>query len=72
VIGCIGGGILAWNPNDLEAIFIDQLEHTINILRYAHGKIFFGTSDGEVKILDEESLSLVYEYKAHHPIHYET
>lgn len=46
VIGCVGGGIYAWNINDSEPIFIDQINHTINIIRYAHEKIFLGTSDG--------------------------
>jgi WD40 repeat protein len=73
VIGCVGGSLFAWNINDSDPILIDQLNnHTVNILRYAHEKIFIGTSDGEIKILEESNLSLFYEFKAHHPIHYET
>lgn len=73
VIGCIGGSLFAWNTIDEEPIFLDQLDNTtINILRYSHGKIFIGTSDGDIKILEDENLSLSYEFKAHHPILYDT
>lgn len=53
VIGCVGGSLFVWNTIDYEPIFIDQLNNTtVNILRYAHEKIFIGTSDGDIKILD--------------------
>lgn len=46
VIGTVGGSLYVWNMQDPEPIFIEQVDRTINILRYAHGKIFLGTSDG--------------------------
>jgi hypothetical protein len=53
LIGCIGGSLFAWNTDDIEPTFIDQLGNaTVNILRYAHGKVFIGTSNGEIKILN--------------------
>ena len=52
LIGCVGGSLFAWNLQDAQPFFLDQSDHSINILRYAHGKIFIGNSDGMVKILD--------------------
>ncbi len=61
MVGCVGGSLFAWNTNDIDATFIDQLDNnTVNILRYAHGKIFIGTSDGEIKIINEDNLALYY------------
>lgn len=53
VIGCVGGSLFAWNVNDFEPLFIDQTIATVNTLKYAHGKVFIGTSDGDIKILEE-------------------
>ena len=72
LIGCVGGSLFGWNIKNNQPIFIDQINGSVNILRYAHGKIFIGNSDGEIKILEENNLSLFYEFKAHHPIKYET
>jgi hypothetical protein len=46
VIGCVGGSMFAWNTIDAEPVFVDQSNSTVNTLKYAHGKIFIGTSDG--------------------------
>ena len=46
VIGCVGGSLFAWNIHDPEPIFLDQANATINTLKYAHGKVFIGNSNG--------------------------
>jgi hypothetical protein len=49
-----------------------QTDHTINILRALDSKIYAGVSDGMIKIFDSKTMKLVFEFKAHHPIHYAT
>ena len=71
-IGCVGGGLYIWRYGKAEANLVFQTEHTINILRALDSKIYAGISDGYIKIFDSESMSLVFDFKAHHPIHYTT
>ncbi len=46
VIGCVGGSLFVWNTHDPEPAFLDQLNTTVNVLKYAHEKIFIGNSNG--------------------------
>jgi WD40 repeat protein len=71
-IGCVGGGLFKWDFGAISANFLVQLDHTINILRALDKKIYAGISDGMIKIFDSSTMELIYEFKAHHPINYDT
>lgn len=71
-IGCVGGGLFIWRYGQPEADFVLQEDHTINIMRALDSKIYAGISDGSIKIFDSETMSSIFEFKAHHPIHYAT
>ena len=71
-IGCVGGNLFEWRFGSPSAVLIDQVEHSINILRAIDGKIYAGASDGSIKIYDSGTMKLLYEFKAHHPVHYTT
>jgi WD40 repeat protein len=72
VIGCVGGSLFWWRFGQPDADLIMQIDHTFNILRAVDSKIYAGTSLGEVKIFDANTMALISEYTAHHPVHYET
>lgn len=57
-------------PTGDETTQIQEQEATINILRCMHGQLYAGNSNGEVFIYDIRTLTPVYSYKAHHPMHY--
>ena len=70
LIGCVGGTLFCWDGFSEECNLVNQLNHTINILRYFDGYVFMGTSDGFVHVLHSETITEIYSFQAHFPIHY--